>query len=412
MPLYKTSKIRKKTFKNRKKKNRTKKLKGGSSVNTDTYSSQQTLFLLDRGLKEWGKLQGTSLKRYSCKIIGFKEPNNCLDKEYDNRGDKKLVDLVNHLNDNTCYGIKFEEDTTDINSMNYKQNWINILNNINKYNNRNLILISGHHNNLRCRLLKLHGYKCGSGSKTNTGLQNCATIKITFDSNDVKVSFVHRGSVENGNKWNYINDETSKIDMNKQCESIKQPIKAALDNFINNKNLLNKTIYIIRHGEAAHNEKSEKGCKPKVENSPLTKNGIEQCKTAAERINLDYPESINNSNILVITSPLDRTIETALNVVNELTDNRCEDLNLYFNNQRSEKICKNNKLSGECKKNLSNDQCLRQVSQIEKSGRENSQRKKSGTADSQKKISRVETGSDIQDAKQKVEEKLVSISLN
>ena len=301
-------------------------------------------FVLSMRLKEWGKAGGKKTMGMTVPItcnpggssiqaMGY-EPNNCFAMANLAKGtmeniststwntNQAMRDRVlttyeresnKYQNILNCPPIKFSSngETIKIDELGkYQDNWVNMFKHISQFkpsfndNGTPSVLVSGHHNNLRGSLLKLTGYTIGGSG--GTGLQNCAVIVVDINGSTVTCSLAYPGEVDQDGKWNYI---TSRDDFNtEQATSTKEPIEQALKSVVKGTVLpTNFKIYLMRHGDAIHNKKKSK-CEKKVLDSPLTPMGSNQAEGAGRAMRY---ENIKLDNLLIISSPLSRCIESA-----------------------------------------------------------------------------------------------------
>ena len=289
-----------------------------------------------------------------------------------------LGELNNLQGDGACEQKKFDFKDDRNNKPivgNYVLNWKYIFAyRFEKFRDKNTLIISGHHNNLKGTLLKLKGYTIGSEYKLGvmrggkgTGLMNCAVVKITISGqgggNQPKVTseLIYPGEVEDEEKWDYIGrkkDGNVKNPWADHKKSVEQPILQAW-NFQSRDEAFEALnagerieIFIVRHGAAFHNKinidneeqaqfeasdkevqeltlkkikKAQKACVMKELNSSLTKEGRAQAQRAGETM-FNKHEFLDLDKLLILSSPLTRTIETIILMLKYWADKKiCTD---------------------------------------------------------------------------------------
>jgi hypothetical protein len=149
---------------------------------------------------------------------------------------------------------------------------------------------------------------------------NCAVIKMIFNDNKIKISLEYQGQLDPSEEGvghvYYITGQSSAADNRKVFPTIEIPIPEKISS------LNNKTIYVIRHGQAAHNPRTKlsKMFQSSVgfRNTSLTDIGREQAQGAAENISND----INNISAItyLFASDLRRTRETVAVIYSTIYD--------------------------------------------------------------------------------------------
>ena len=83
-----------------------------------------------------------------------------------------------------------------------------------------------------------------------------------------------------------------------------------------------RNLFIFRHGETLHNL-SDKKCKLKFIDNPLTQAGIGQAKRAGEEFNTYLRGKhlvIGTDNTTFVASQLTRTVDTLINILSKLSN--------------------------------------------------------------------------------------------
>ena len=203
-------------------------------------------------------------------------------------------------------------------------------------NNKIIFIISSHHNRMISMIFDIlsqmgksipryNGDNIEPPLENNTEnphkvsfiLNNCTTLKIFKENNDIKINIKMIYPFDNNPKSKFKNIE-----------------------FINNYNLSlilpdypdNLIIYLVRHGEGYHNISNNNLSLEKIIDAELTENGIVQVNNCSTEIINDIKNSYENYNIKFYFggSHLKRTWQTVSIILNKFKESKFKESNQYY----------------------------------------------------------------------------------